>query len=83
MGAWKILTTLMLLGLGGQVNAKPSFKNNGTLDGWDGQSLEKGTQGTITESTSSVFNGDTSLKMTQTYLPDYTGRYHAEVGAVP
>ncbi|EHA54958.1 hypothetical protein MGG_01764 [Pyricularia oryzae 70-15] len=79
MGAWKILTTLMLLGLGGQVNAKPSFKNNGTLDGWDGQSLEKGTQGTITESTSSVFNGDTSLKMTQTYLPDYTGRYHAEV----
>jgi len=57
--------------------ATPSFRNPGTLAGWDNILREH--SGTVDEVTNVVYAGNTAIKVTQTYDPSYTGRYHAEV----
>ncbi|EGR52820.1 uncharacterized protein TRIREDRAFT_53186 [Trichoderma reesei QM6a] len=58
-------------------SATRSFYNDGHLNGWD--YVRKENQGTVSEVSNVVFKGTSALKMTQTYTPGYTGRYHSEV----
>ena len=51
------------------------FHNTGTLSGWDGSNLDPNCS--LTESTSVVYKGSTSIKAIATYNSGYTGRYHA------
>ena len=66
---------LAALAIGAQ--ATQSFSNHGTLDGWDNILREH--KGTVNEVTNIVYEGPTAIKVTQTYDPGYTGRYHSEV----
>ncbi|KAI1821737.1 polysaccharide lyase [Xylaria intraflava] len=68
---------LYALGAAASVRATQLFNNTGTMSGWDGTIHEN--QGTVEEVTNVVYKGTTALKMTQTYTPGYTGRYHSEV----
>jgi hypothetical protein len=51
------------------------FHNTGTLSGWDGSNLDANCS--LTESTSQVYKGTTSIKSQVNYNSGYTGRYHA------
>jgi hypothetical protein len=76
----KLTTTLSLtlsLLLPILTTATPEFANHGTLSGWTRPKPEA--DGTVSEVTNVVYRGTTALKMTQTYKPGYTGRYHSEV----
>ena len=53
------------------------FYNSGTKSGWDYTTPEH--QGTVDEVTNIVYKGPTAIKVTQTYDPNYSGRYHSEV----
>ncbi|KAH6610198.1 hypothetical protein Trco_000218 [Trichoderma cornu-damae] len=57
--------------------ATQSFYNDGHLNGWD--YVRRENQGTVSEVSNVVYKGTSALKMTQTYTPGYTGRYHSEV----
>ncbi|CAF3540793.1 unnamed protein product [Fusarium graminearum] len=57
--------------------AKRVFYNEGNLEGWD--YILKENEGTVHVDQDIVNNGNTSIKMTQTYTPGYQGRYHSEV----
>lgn len=65
------------LALISQAHAYSLFYNSGTLDGWDYVRREH--KGTVDQVTNVVYKGGTALKMTQTYDPNYNGRYHSEV----
>lgn len=58
------------------VSAIASFQNRGTLDGWSGFNHEN--KGNVTVASNIYYEQNTSLKMTQTYDPTWTGRYHSE-----
>ncbi|KAF4446207.1 glucuronan lyase A [Fusarium austroafricanum] len=58
-------------------SAKRIFYNAGDLDGWD--YILKENNGTVQVDKEITYDGDTSIKMTQTYTPGYKGRYHSEV----
>lgn len=60
-----------------QTHAVPEFANHGTLSGWSRPAPEA--QGAVSEVTNVNFRPSTGLKMTQTYIPGYQGRYHSEV----
>src|SRR6185312_932721 len=51
------------------------FHNTGTTSGWDGQNLDPNCS--ISQSTSQVYKGTTSIKSQVVYNSSYTGRYHA------
>ncbi|KAI9163068.1 polysaccharide lyase family 20 protein [Paramyrothecium foliicola] len=53
------------------------FYNSGTKVGWDQVFTEK--SGTVDDVTNIVYEGSTALKMTQTFIPGASGRYHSEV----
>ncbi|HTQ29789.1 MAG TPA: chitobiase/beta-hexosaminidase C-terminal domain-containing protein, partial [Opitutaceae bacterium] len=55
------------------------FQNEGTQEGWPTQGQLPQADGTITDVTSPAFQGNTAIKFTQTWIPNYTGRYHSEV----
>ncbi|KAK3934911.1 polysaccharide lyase family 20 protein [Diplogelasinospora grovesii] len=57
--------------------ATQTFANTGTTSGWSNILQEH--QGTVSEVTNVVYKGSTAIKVTQTYDPSYTGRYHSEV----
>jgi hypothetical protein len=57
--------------------ASSEFTNHGTKDGWFIPTPEA--QGTVDQVTNVVYKGTNALKMTQTYVPGRTGRYHSEV----
>ncbi|KAI0145861.1 polysaccharide lyase family 20 protein [Hypoxylon sp. NC0597] len=71
------IAALALLVPGLLVTATPIFKNSGTLKGWDGINHEH--KGTVSEVKDQSYKPDTSIKVVQTYDPNYTGRYHSEV----
>ncbi len=54
-----------------------TFFNDGNLSGWDFVRHEN--KGTVAADSQTSFKGGTSLKMTQTFTPGYSGRYHSEV----
>ena len=60
------------------VQATRLFYNPGTIDGWSSQPFKE-KEGTVTEVSNVVYEGDKALKMTQTFVEGYTGRYHSEV----
>lgn len=59
------------------VHAERLFYNDGNLNGWD--YIHREHKGTVDMVTNVVYKGGTALKMTQTFDPNYNGRYHAEV----
>jgi hypothetical protein len=61
---------------GGDVLAAVLFHNTGTTSGWD--SFVREHKGSITQVTSPVYKGSTSIKFTQVYDSAYGGRYHSE-----
>lgn len=58
-------------------HATQIFRNTGTTGGWDFINREH--KGTVDQVSNVVYEGSTALKMTQTYDPAWTGRYHSEV----
>jgi hypothetical protein len=57
--------------------AADTLHNTGTQSGWSATYVEH--KGSVNEVTNVTYEGPTALKMTQTYDPSYTGRYHSEV----
>ncbi|HZP60299.1 MAG TPA: heparin lyase I family protein [Opitutaceae bacterium] len=55
------------------------FQNNGTKEGWPNYPQTPQAHGTITDVSSPTFHSTSSIKFTQTWIPNYTGRYHSEV----
>ncbi len=55
------------------------FENDGNQEGWPTQGQLPQADGTITDVTSPAFQGNNAIKFTQTWIPNYTGRYHSEV----
>ncbi|KAK5997045.1 hypothetical protein PT974_02396 [Cladobotryum mycophilum] len=58
-------------------SAAPSFYNDGHLNGWDAVIHEN--KGSVAEDKGTFYKGGSAIKVTQTYTPGYTGRYHSEV----
>src|SRR5438105_4867272 len=71
------LTAAVVLMGSGSSFATVLFHNTGTTSGWD--SLNQEHWGTVGQVTSPVYKGSTAVKVTQTYDPNYTGRYHSEM----
>ncbi|KAJ2978818.1 hypothetical protein NQ176_g3606 [Zarea fungicola] len=65
------------LALASGTSASRIFYNSGTLSGWDASRHEH--KGTVEQVTNVAYKTGTSLKMTQTYDPNYHDRYHSEV----
>ncbi len=59
------------------VDATQTFYNQGALQGFDFVRHEH--LGTVEQVTNVVYKGSSALKMTQTFDPGYTDRYHSEV----
>ncbi|KAH9906278.1 polysaccharide lyase family 20 protein [Xylariomycetidae sp. FL2044] len=57
--------------------ASTTFKNFGTINGWDGTNHEH--QGTVSQVSDQSYKSGTSLRMVQKYDPSYKERYHSEV----
>ena len=57
--------------------AVQTFANTGTKSGWNQTYTEN--KGTVEEVTNIFYKGPTSLKMTQTWDPSWSGRFHSEV----
>ncbi|RYP42062.1 hypothetical protein DL767_000574 [Monosporascus sp. MG133] len=70
------LSPLIALGASA-VEATQTFRNTGTLSGWDQTYTEN--KGTVQEVTNMVYKGPTALKMTQVWDPNWSGRFHSEV----
>ncbi|XDG01250.1 hypothetical protein ABKA04_000865 [Annulohypoxylon sp. FPYF3050] len=68
---------LLVQGMLAAPTTTPTFKNHGTISGWDGVNHEH--KGTVTQVTDQSYKPDTSIKMIQIYDSGYTGRYHSEV----
>ena len=60
------------------VTATPEFANHGTTSGWSPSPPNPEASGTVQQVSNVVYRGTSALKMTQTYLPGYQGRYHSE-----
>jgi hypothetical protein len=69
----------VLAALSATTSATQSFANRGTTPaGWD--FVLKEDKGTVDQVTNVVYGSSgTAIKVTQTYDPGYTGRYHSEV----
>ncbi|KAJ7766579.1 polysaccharide lyase-domain-containing protein [Mycena olivaceomarginata] len=69
----------VLATLSAMASATPTFINPGTLNCWNFVLEEN--QGTVDQVSNVDYGGSngTSIKVTQTYDPGYTGRYHSEV----
>lgn len=61
----------------GSVQAERLFYNPGDLNGWDYVRREH--KGTVDAVNNVAYKGGNSLKMTQTFDPNYHDRYHSEV----
>ncbi len=55
------------------------FQNDGIQAGWPTKGQLPQDKGTITDVTSPAYQGNTAIKFTQTFDPNYSNRYHAEV----
>ncbi|HZP60423.1 MAG TPA: heparin lyase I family protein, partial [Opitutaceae bacterium] len=60
-------------------SASVFFQNNGNKEGWPNYPQTPQAHGTISDVTSPAYQGNTAIKFTQTWIPNYTGRYHSEV----
>lgn len=58
--------------------AVSEFANHGTLAGFDGTYIDKGTAGEVTPVTNMFYKGPSSIKFSQTYDPNHKNRFHAE-----
>ncbi|KAK5662962.1 hypothetical protein OQA88_6374 [Cercophora sp. LCS_1] len=74
-----LLSALTGLALPLAASAVQLFSNTGTTSGWSNSQTEA--SGTIQQVTNVYKEGPSALKMTQTYVPGYTGLYHSEVHA--
>jgi hypothetical protein len=68
---------LLTLALVTSIRATPEFANHGTISGFSTTNREA--QGTISDVSNVVFRPSSAIKVTQTYISGYTGRYHSEV----
>ena len=76
----KTITQLVCLCVPLSGFAAVTFQNDGTTAGWDNHTPQH--NGTISQVTSPNYKtttANTSIKFTQTFDPNYTGRYHSEV----
>lgn len=53
------------------------FHNDGNLQGWD--YIRKEHKGTVDQVSNVVYKGNSAIKVTQTFDPNYHDRYHSEV----
>lgn len=56
-----------------------TFQNNGTKEGWPNFPQTPQAKGTITDVTTPTFHSTSAIQFTQTFVNNYTGRYHSEV----
>ncbi|KAM7205448.1 Polysaccharide lyase [Naviculisporaceae sp. PSN 640] len=78
MGVQKLFTAA-LAALAPLAQATQLFSNKGTLGTGQWSSVNEEHNGQVTQVSNVFYEGPTALKMTQTYDPNYTGRYHSEV----
>ncbi|HTQ32397.1 MAG TPA: chitobiase/beta-hexosaminidase C-terminal domain-containing protein, partial [Opitutaceae bacterium] len=74
-----VLFALSLLAAASTSSASVFFQNTGNKEGWPNYPQTPQAHGTISDVTSPAFQGNTAIKFTQTWIPNYTGRYHSEV----
>ncbi|HTX20399.1 MAG TPA: heparin lyase I family protein, partial [Candidatus Aquilonibacter sp.] len=55
------------------------FQNDGNKEGWPNYPQTPEADGTINDVANPVYQGTTAIQFTQTWLTNYTGRYHSEV----
>lgn len=72
-----LLTTAATALLATPALATVILRNAGTVSGWS--NILKENKGTVDQVTNIVYAGSTAIKVTQTYDPSWTGRYHSEV----
>ncbi|EMR63494.1 putative glucuronan lyase a protein [Eutypa lata UCREL1] len=70
------LPSLLLAAATGAL-ATQTFSNTGQKSGWDQVYTEN--KGTVEDITNIPYKGATALKMTQTWDPNWSGRFHSEV----
>jgi len=75
----RFLILLLLLAVCPAGRATIYFQNDGNKEGWPNYPQKPEAIGTIDDITNPVFQGTTAIKFTQTWLTNYTGRYHSEV----
>lgn len=75
----KLLAALLVLTASSFCYGTVFFQNTGNKEGWPNFPQSPQAKGTISDVTAPAFQGDTAIKFTQTWIPNYTGRYHSEV----
>lgn len=73
---FSLTTAFVAYGLMAVASATPLFQNHGTRSGWNKYNEEA--HGKVEERDNVWYEPGTSLKMTQTYDPNYKERYHSE-----
>lgn len=79
MKAGNGLAAALVLGWCSFAQATVVFQNDGTCENWPNYPQTPQAQGTISDITSPTYVGPTAIKFTQTWIPNYSGRYHSEV----
>jgi len=75
----KLLVILSLIVAASASYATVYFQNDGTKEGWPNYPQTPEADGTISDVTSPTYQGTNAIEFTQTWLANYTGRYHSEV----
>src|SRR5689334_22826106 len=75
----KLLVALLVVAASSVSYGTVFFQNDGTKEAWPNFPQTPQAKGTIGDITSPTFQGPTAIKFTQTWIPNYTGRYHSEV----
>jgi hypothetical protein len=73
------LAAALVLALSSVTHATVYFQNDGACEPWPNYPQVPQAQGTVSDITSPTYLGPTAIKFTQTWIPNYTGRYHSEV----
>jgi len=75
----KLLVALLLVATASFSYGTVFFQNDGNKEGWPNFPQTPQAKGTINDVTSPSFQGNNAINFTQTWIPNYTGRYHSEV----
>lgn len=75
----KLLVALLVAAASSASYGTVFFQNDGTKEGWPNFPQTPQAKGTISDVSTPSFQGNNAIKFTQTWIPNYTGRYHSEV----
>jgi hypothetical protein len=75
----QLFIAVLIVAASGITHATVTFQNTGNKEGWPNFPQTPQAMGTISDVTAPAFQGNTAIKFTQTWIPNYSGRYHSEV----